>query len=516
MTADSTAPSQAQQSGQIFSFDNAKKIGFIKPDNGGENRFFMASALQDGIPNPPPPGFLVSFALAPNRDSTRPHIAANIRAATVPNRPRRCPDADVCETVTCCQLHRTLTVTSVGPLASNLLKNTAGKAQALKSGKWSLRLCKHFGVGDGDGCNKGASCPFAHHQAQASAKKSHPKVPDDSILLEGELVKETEIVRNKGYEYAVQHGRYGKRCQNTPCTYGANCTFIHIKIADTTRAELDKLLAERAPVTADASPTTLVCGICSDDVMGSDSITCGRNHTFCNECFSSFVEQTWADLTPEPGTIPNLRCPGDGPCSHVFPDVMVAKHTTESACTAYLEVRQRARDAQTCAKYQQILQENEGKAKSEAARQLLTEQLKNDLPHALMCPRCKFGPVDLRGCSMLDYHQGERHGNGGAVNNSCPRCNFFTPNAREWEKWDGVLPSATSTPPPPLAPPAQFSNPSLYRLVTHLGFPVDDAQFALRELAGDCASAATFLGECQDRGVDVNSATARRILDRMH
>ena len=134
----------------------------------------------------------------------------------------------------------------------------------------------------------------------------------------------------------------------------------------------------------------------------------------------------------------------------------------------YLEIRQAWRDAQTQAKALQMVEEAkrqlaaQGKAvQTEAEKKLLQQQLQNAMGNtALMCPRCKCGPVQHFACSDLGAHNGEMTRDGTRIDNRCPNCHFFSPMVRDWHKWDGVLrdfqqpaaatavPVATQPPPP--------------------------------------------------------------------
>lgn len=58
--------------------------------------------------------------------------------------------------------------------------------------------------------------------------------------------------------------------------------------------------------------------------------------------------------------------------------------------------------------------------------------------HAFMCGSCSFGPVDHFACSDLISHHGEQFSTRGPViNNSCPRCGWFSEHLEDWEDWDG-------------------------------------------------------------------------------
>jgi hypothetical protein len=62
-----------------------------------------------------------------------------------------------------------------------------------------------------------------------------------------------------------------------------------------------------------------------------------------------------------------------------------------------------------------------------------------------MCPRCKYGPVENLNCSDLSAHHCQVMRAGAvAVNNSCPRCQYFSSDWSSWTDWDGRLPDETA------------------------------------------------------------------------
>jgi len=40
----------------------------------------------------------------------------------------------------------------------------------------------------------------------------------------------------------------------------------------------------------------------------------------------------------------------------------------------------------------------------------------------------------------LKAHHGERKSGGGAINNACPSCSWFSSKLKDWPKWNGQLP----------------------------------------------------------------------------
>lgn len=58
---------------------------------------------------------------------------------------------------------------------------------------------------------------------------------------------------------------------------------------------------------------------------------------------------------------------------------------------------------------------------------------------AYQCAQCCFGPIDHFACGDLAAHNGQQVGNA-TINNSCPRCGWFSKLLSAWPKWDGTVP----------------------------------------------------------------------------
>lgn len=61
------------------------------------------------------------------------------------------------------------------------------------------------------------------------------------------------------------------------------------------------------------------------------------------------------------------------------------------------------------------------------------------LGRAYQCAGCGYGPIDHFACGDLEAHHGEQIGSS-EINNSCPRCQWFSPDIGDWQPWDGKLP----------------------------------------------------------------------------
>lgn len=70
----------------------------------------------------------------------------------------------------------------------------------------------------------------------------------------------------------------------------------------------------------------------------------------------------------------------------------------------------------------------------------VVQQLRRQfLGRAYQCAGCGYGPIDHFACGDLEAHHGEQIGSS-EINNSCPRCKWFSPDIEDWQKWDGKVP----------------------------------------------------------------------------
>jgi hypothetical protein len=129
--------------------------------------------------------------------------------------------------------------------------------------------------------------------------------------------------------------------------------------------------------------------------------------------------------------------------SQPLTDTQVARHANDEAIALYLEKRFKYLEAKVYADAQRLLAEAAAQRNEEERRKaehdLREKQLRAAYPNGLMCPKCKFGPIDVRGCSDLTTHHNEQVAGGRAISNACPKCKFFTGHVSGWAKWDGIL-----------------------------------------------------------------------------
>jgi hypothetical protein len=157
--------------------------------------------------------------------------------------------------------------------------------------------------------------------------------------------------------------------------------------------------------------------------------------------------------------MPELRCMMKECTSQPLTDIQVARHATDQALELYFEKRQKYREAIVYADAMSLVAQaganknaaatkrrgdREGvqrKAEKEANRKLREKQLRAAMPNALMCPRCKCGPIEHFACGDLAAHHSQQVAGGCTIDNRCPneKCRFFSAHVIDWSKWDGVL-----------------------------------------------------------------------------
>jgi hypothetical protein len=225
----------------------------------------------------------------------------------------------------------------------------------------------------------------------------------------------------------------------------------------------------------------------------TDGLRCTNGHFVCDECFSDYVRITWADRVQQDlTTVPVLNC-AIPDCGAVISERDLARHVSEAALEAYQNTRLMAMEAHACAKAQAEIQKRldqlqgpenaagqrsaQREALSGAAAEMLNGQLRAAFPNALMCPRCKFGPVDQMACNDFGAHHNQQVGQGVVIDNRCPICHFFGRSRADWRPWDGVRRESFVT-------PAQ-------QLVEMSGCTLAEAQHAL-QAAGDDVNVAAM------------------------
>lgn len=203
---------------------------------------------------------------------------------------------------------------------------------------------------------------------------------------------------------------------------------------------------------------TMQCVICFDDVTGggddggggngaggrgggSTNLCCAANHAVCGDCCDKYVQEKIASLrstdllaakadaaeaTEDTRLAQRLAgrvaCPlqNYGCEAPPFEEKSLCMALTPDVFSDYVQAKTLLPAAR---KVQQVL--------------LQRNELTLMLPGAKQCGRCAYGPIMLAGCTDLASHHGQvRAGSSVPIDNSCPRCSWFRPEARMWPAWE--------------------------------------------------------------------------------
>lgn len=83
---------------------------------------------------------------------------------------------------------------------------------------------------------------------------------------------------------------------------------------------------------------------------------------------------------------------------------------------------------------------NLNKMKKQKRKDIISSLQRTFLNKAYQCSKCSFGPIDHYACGDLQYHHLESVENNIQINNSCPKCGWFSENIEDWTKWNGNVP----------------------------------------------------------------------------
>jgi hypothetical protein len=348
-----------------------------------------------------------------------------------------CPSGDQCENPDCASDHPIITVLGIvdGRQRSCCLRNTTGKAKFLskQSGPKFIKLCTNTNAHDI------SSCFFAH------LVKSNPTaVPKNCFKLEGVegYHHVNKFVRNSGFKCANQtNNRTGKVCpQGDTCSDIQNCHDLHFdndylnerrKLRENARRSANK--TEAGPTTSHTSVIPC-CVICLEPA--SDGVKCANGHHTCDECLSNYITITWNEIDHISGEIPDVICSANE-CDAIFSVRDIARRASDDALDLYQLKRRTAVEGIAMAKAAEIAR-SAANAK-EAEIEMVRQQLILDMPRALMCPECNYGPVDFSHCDDLAAHHGELTQQGTRISNACPNCGFFASTRHQWIPWDHKL-----------------------------------------------------------------------------
>ena len=202
------------------------------------------------------------------------------------------------------------------------------------------------------------------------------------------------------------------------------------------------------------------------------ALRCAGGHLLCSPCVDAYTasfscELQSADLESldGPKREGRLCCPS---CPKLaFTDAEVAQHVSSTTFESYLKGRSlwaiHTAKMETFEEAQAALSAELARLptgvtagkRQQAGGALLAKQLKTLLKDARQCKECKWGPIDFRDCDNLSAHHdqviskatvetaleagGEAREVQVKIDNSCPRCGWFSSNLQGWPKWDGNL-----------------------------------------------------------------------------
>ena len=222
----------------------------------------------------------------------------------------------------------------------------------------------------------------------------------------------------------------------------------------------------------ETSPAEQECIICLQPPSQHGALRCVSGHLLCSPCVDAYTasfscELQSADLESldGPKREGRLCCPS---CPKLaFTDAEVAQHVSSSTFESYLkgrslwaihEAKMETFEEAQAALSAELARLPTGVAagkRQQAGGALLAKQLRSLLKDARQCKECKWGPLDFRDCDNLSAHHdqviakanietaleagGEAREVQVKIDNSCPRCGWFSSNLQGWPKWDGNL-----------------------------------------------------------------------------
>ena len=217
------------------------------------------------------------------------------------------------------------------------------------------------------------------------------------------------------------------------------------------------------------SPAAQECIICLQPPSQDGALRCAGGHLLCSPCVDAYTAlRVSCRRRPQSLDGPKrkgcLCCPSRPKLA--FTDAEVAQHVS-STTLSYLEGRSlwiHTAKMETFEEAQAALSAELARLptgavtagkRQQAGGALLAKQLRTLLKDARQCKECKWGPLDFRDCDNLSAHHdqviskatvetaleagGEAREVQVKIDNSCPRCGWFSSNLQGWPKWDGNL-----------------------------------------------------------------------------
>jgi len=189
-----------------------------------------------------------------------------------------------------------------------------------------------------------------------------------------------------------------------------------------------------------------LCTICYVDEheAGALAVSCDNDHYMCETCFSGWVESE-SDIEANPQSIllngGRITCPckkSDGCDSLAYANKLIAMVVQDELYEKYLRARDFVVGKEAVAGALSKIKDAPGSMNAVEEEQIRNMYRAADGSYsAYMCGACKFGPIDHGWCGCLSSHHGDEKDDGGSINNSCPKCNWFVDTISEWPRWDG-------------------------------------------------------------------------------
>lgn len=178
------------------------------------------------------------------------------------------------------------------------------------------------------------------------------------------------------------------------------------------------------------------CCILLEDVPITECLRCPAGHTIHRSMADPFIGMEFGkDFDTLKANRGRVKCPFEN-CEEHFQQEDLEMIVSPEVFGKVLKMKQRFDD------YSAYL---EG---MEAGQEQMEESIRQQFMKAdgsfsgFACPRCSYGPIDLKACDDLSAHQNQRITIGVRISNKCPQCFYFNHSIHTWKKWDGSFLSA--------------------------------------------------------------------------
>lgn len=201
--------------------------------------------------------------------------------------------------------------------------------------------------------------------------------------------------------------------------------------------------------------------MCHHEALPSVFVRCPAGHTTCAECFLRLFDMSITRTTPELSSdelsaarFMVVCCSVDETCGRAFSFKATVDALSEKSVLEWDAACKRLyKELHFDEWYQERLEQSAEEARVESLRASFRRA--DGSYAAYQCPKCRFGPKELRACTDLRAHHGERvhnprTGNVYQRNNACERCGFFAIHISQWHPWDGTVFSEVQAKPPAL------------------------------------------------------------------